>query len=241
MWLRIVEWCRCLIGHSLWAEASELRLRLIWIVGAGGVGLLIGLSALAWWGDMAIVQDISHSHWVISHRGLIQAISDGGMYPFYVFFLAAFGYASCYRLPWPRAVALGWLWAELLGAGLAVQVIKFLAGRARPDQAWATGGIDQWLGSSVQAAYHSFPSGHTADLFVSAAFTILLVRSPWAGIFAWCAALAVALSRIALAKHYLSDVLAGVLVAEIAALLVVRQWLRVREGGGVSNQPQATS
>jgi len=213
MLLVYAKWYQRLMTKGLWSAVDRLRTRLAWIVGGGGTGLFVGLWVLGCYGDMAVVWDLSHSDWVVTHRALIQAISDWGMYPFYGIFLGTLAYASYYHFPWPRTVALGWLWAELLGAGLTVQVLKFLTGRARPDQAWATGGTDQWLGPTLQAAYHSFPSGHTADLFVSAAFTVLLVRLPWVGLLAWFAALAVALSRIALAKHYLSDVLVGTLVA----------------------------
>ncbi|CAK0772643.1 acidPPc domain-containing protein [Gammaproteobacteria bacterium] len=228
MWSAVVEWGRRWVAGGLWSSEDRLRARLAWVIGGGGGGWLVGLYFLGGYGDMAVVRGLSHANWVNDHRALIQAISDGGMYPFYVLFLGILGYAARYRLSWPRAVALGWLWAELLGAGLTVQVLKFLTGRARPDQAWISGGIDQWLGPTLQAAYHSFPSGHTADLFVSAAFTVLLLRPPWMGLLAWLVAFAVALSRIALAKHYLSDVLVGILVAEITTWLVIQRWLRMR-------------
>ena len=87
------------------------------------------------------------------------------------------------------------------------------------------GGIDQWIGAVWQPAYHSFPSGHTADLFVSATFIVLLLRSRCLGILAWILALAVALSRIALARHYLSDVLVGAIIAGVFILLVTKFWL----------------
>jgi membrane-associated phospholipid phosphatase len=215
----------------MWSEAAELRSRLVGIACASVVLVLATLVALGEWGDMAAVRALSRSAWVTDHLRLVRAVSDWGMYPFYGLFLAALGYTARRRLPWTRAVALGWLWAELLGAGLTVQVLKTLCGRARPDQAWTTGGLDQWVGPTLRAAYHSFPSGHTADLFVSAAFTVLLLRPRWAGLVAAPVAVTVALSRVALAKHYPSDVLSGILLAAAATFIVGYRLLRTFDAG----------
>jgi undecaprenyl-diphosphatase len=55
---------------------------------------------------------------------------------------------------------------------------------------------------------------------VSAAFTGLLLRPRWAGLLAAPVAGAVALSRVALAKHYPSDILAGALLAAVTTFIV---------------------
>ncbi len=222
MWSAIVEWRE----RPLWLTKEASCARWFWMASVGGVGFLIGSALLGWWGDVAVSQAVGHARWVSAYRPLIQAVSDWGLYVFYAFFLGVVAYAVRYPLPWPRTVALGWVWAELIGSLLAVQVIKTLAGRARPEQAWLTGGADQWFGLTLRAAYHSFPSGHTADAFISAAFVVLLVRSSVAGCLAWGLALAIAFSRIALAKHYLSDVLAGAVLAGVFTWLVVRRWRR---------------
>ncbi len=209
----------------LWTEKETGCARWVWIVGTGVLLFFVGLVVFGLWGDAAVTYAITHAPWVMDHRGLVQTVSDWGLFVFYAFFLGALGFSFVQELPWAQSVVLGWLWAELVGAFLAVQFIKYLAGRVRPDEALSMGGGDHWVGPTLRAAYHSFPSGHTADVFISAAFVVLLVRSPWVGCLAWIGAILVALSRIALAKHYLSDVLAGLLLAQFFTLLVIRRRL----------------
>jgi undecaprenyl-diphosphatase len=66
----------------------------------------------------------------------------------------------------------------------------------------------------------SFPSDHAAAAF-AIAFCVLAV-SRWAGVGFLAAATAIGLSRIALGMHYPSDVLAGMLVGWVAAVLMTQ-------------------
>lgn len=58
---------------------------------------------------------------------------------------------------------------------------------------------------------HSFPSGHTAEAFVSAEFARLEFRgvTPWPGIAGYATAVTTAYLRMRHNKHWFSDVLAG--------------------------------
>jgi undecaprenyl-diphosphatase len=84
-----------------------------------------------------------------------------------------------------------------------VQTIKLLVRRQRPEGEWGT--------IYRRADPHSFPSGHAARMamlvilggaLTSPAFTALLLL--WAPL--------VALARVAMGVHYLSDILAGALL-----------------------------
>jgi undecaprenyl-diphosphatase len=66
----------------------------------------------------------------------------------------------------------------------------------------------------------SFPSDHAAAAF-AIAFCVLAF-SRWAGVGFLSAATLIGMSRIALGMHYPSDVLAGLLVGWVAAMVVVR-------------------
>jgi membrane-associated phospholipid phosphatase len=82
------------------------------------------------------------------------------------------------------------------------QVIKFSAGRTRPD------------GTTL-----SFPSGHSASAFATAA--VLQRHLGWkAGIPAYGVAAYVAASRIQMKRHYLSDVAFGAAIGMVAGRTV---------------------
>ncbi|CAK0777749.1 membrane hypothetical protein [Gammaproteobacteria bacterium] len=168
--------------------------------------------------ELVLVQSIRDAPWVVEHRHWMQLLSNWGMYPFYVFFLGIL----FLRIPKFQFVAWSWFWAELLGSGFLVFLIKTLTGRARPEYALANGFSETWFSQIFSHTYQSFPSGHTTDLFTSALFVGLLTRTPLVVIPAFLLASLVAFSRIALAKHYLSDVLAGMLIATVSTFLSVR-------------------
>ncbi len=101
----------------------------------------------------------------------------------------------------------------LVTAGV-VFLIKFTVRRSRPEGEW--GKIYRTTDP------HSFPSGHSARAMMLA--VIMLGLSPGVGIALLVWAPLVGLARVSMGVHYLSDVLAGMilgLVIGVAVLLVV--------------------
>ncbi|MBM4423596.1 MAG: phosphatase PAP2 family protein [Chloroflexi bacterium] len=99
----------------------------------------------------------------------------------------------------------------LIGIGVTaavVQSIKVFVRRPRPAGEWGQGyrKIDP----------HSFPSGHAARAALLAALAVFLGPPVWAALALVWAPL-VALSRVAMRVHYLSDVLAGALCGLVCA------------------------
>ncbi|GAB1471576.1 hypothetical protein MASR2M66_24540 [Chloroflexota bacterium] len=106
-----------------------------------------------------------------------------------------------------------WETVEFFGiAGLAAVVIgvKFLVKRKRPEGDW--GGIYR------NTDPHSFPSGHAARAFLIAMIATVLAP-PWLAITLWVWAPLVALARVSMGVHYLSDVVVGAILGIIVALL----------------------
>lgn len=70
-------------------------------------------------------------------------------------------------------------------------------------------------------AFHSLPSGHTAQAFVAAAVVHKEFRykSPWPGVAAYTLASTVALYRMVNDRHWLSDVLVGAGIGTLAVNL----------------------
>jgi membrane-associated phospholipid phosphatase len=189
--------------------------------------VLMAIGAGAWLaiGDGDIVTRVHFSHWVQGHFAAVRWFTDYGLYPFYAIFLGLFLYGLVRRERWTLLIAQAYLLAQLVGAGLAVRVLKMGLGRARPDVTPLPGFESQWIGFTWDAKFHSFPSGHTADIVTSAVFMTLIIRAPWAAGFFILWALALALSRLALAKHYPSDALAGAVIALVTCYGVLRWWL----------------
>jgi undecaprenyl-diphosphatase len=106
-----------------------------------------------------------------------------------------------------------WEIVEFLGISVLavlVMAIKFLVRRKRPEGEW--GGIYR------NTDPHSFPSGHAARAFLIAVIGSALGPA-WLGWLLWLWAPLVALARVAMGVHYVSDVVAGAVVGIVVALI----------------------
>jgi undecaprenyl-diphosphatase len=106
-----------------------------------------------------------------------------------------------------------WEVVELVGISVLaalVMGIKFLVRRRRPEGEW--GGIYR------NTDPHSFPSGHAARAFLIAVIGSALGPA-WLGIILWVWAPLVALARVAMGVHYVSDVVAGATLGAVFALI----------------------
>jgi undecaprenyl-diphosphatase len=126
---------------------------------------------------------------------------------------------------WP-AMALLWLlgnsfwrpWAltvlfSIIGLAVLVMAIKFTIRRRRPEGEW---------GKLYRATDpHSFPSGHAARAVLIA--TLVIGMGPaWLAILLCIWAPLVALARVAMGVHYLSDIAAGGLLGAIAGIVILQ-------------------
>lgn len=117
---------------------------------------------------------------------------------------------------WIRSDNSSWKeWAVVQFVGISllaalVLVIKFRVRRLRPEGEW--GNIYR------KTDPHSFPSGHAARSFLIATIATGLGPS-WLAIALWIWAPLVALARVAMGLHYVSDIVAG------AAFGVLIAWI----------------
>ncbi len=202
-----------------------LQNRLRQAVAAFAVLLGIGFGLMLALGDGELVTRIHFSSWVQRHYAELRIFTNYGLYVFYALFVAVLAWGALRHEAGLRLLAYGYIIAQLVGAALIVRVLKIVFGRARPDATPLPGFESEWLGVSWDAGHHSFPSGHSADIVTSVMFAALLIRNRFlvALCFAW--AVALGLSRLALAKHYPSDALVGALIAVLTSWAVVRWWL----------------
>jgi membrane-associated phospholipid phosphatase len=142
------------------------------------------------------------------------------------------------------SVACGLLWrdrrvfTDCIGAFLlsaaAAFALKSLIGRPRPylqwDSRYHVTSYSLFQGVSLNADYGSFPSGHAAGVF-TVAWVIIKYGKGWsravkAALLAFCTV--VALTRMALAKHFLADVAAGAVLGIACAEAVFYARLKAR-------------
>src|SRR5205823_3274530 len=125
------------------------------------------------------------------------------------------------------AVRLGFVFLSVSVPSLLVTIVKRMIGRARPPLFIQTNRFD-FLPFPWRVEYASLPSGHATTAFAAAVAIGALY--PRARIPMWIFAATIALSRVVLAAHYPSDVLAGAAVGAAGALLV-RRWFAARRLG----------
>ena len=134
------------------------------------------------------------------------------------------------RGPAMRAAAIipGFIFAAVAASGLVVDLLKVLFGRTRPKLLFAGGAYDfGWLG--LRSDDWSFPSGHAAT--AAAVATALWCLWPRPLYLYVAAAALVALSRVWIGAHYLSDVIAGAAIA-VAMTRALAFWLAPRRAIG---------
>lgn len=100
----------------------------------------------------------------------------------------------------------------VIAAGGITYATKYIVGRSRPEVA------GQFLTSPISS--YAFPSGHATLSFVTA--TILASRFPQLRWLLYGTAILIALSRLYLGVHFLTDVVAGAVLGVIVGQLIIR-------------------
>lgn len=186
------------------------------------------------------------------------SVADGSLIQFFFQAVTVFGSARWYLLStallvpvfflWarrastrPHAARLRWLAWALIFVFLAValsqglnELIKILCGRPRPPLVEEVG-FFAWTPFTRAPGFDSFPSGHAnAAMAIALALGFIAPRLRWALL---ALAAAVALSRLVLNVHYLSDVVAGAALAAATSYwlrecFASRRLVFVRKAGG---------
>jgi len=121
-------------------------------------------------------------------------------------------------LLWWRGDSFWKLWAltllvSIIALALIVLPVKFLIRRRRPEGKW---------GAFYRATDpHSFPSGHAARVILIAILATNLGPG-WLAALLWVWAPLVALARVAMGVHYVSDIVAGGALGILAGAIALQ-------------------
>ena len=105
----------------------------------------------------------------------------------------------------------------LLLTGVITQIIKHLVGRTRPNHF----NLDEavfFKFFTTNSAFHSFPSGHSSTII--AITLILCLVLPSLRFYLYIFGSIVAISRVVVGAHYITDVIAGAIIAIIVFKLL---------------------
>ncbi len=192
----------------------KVRFRWWWSLVILGAGLLMIAS---FYGDGGV------QTWIAEHqddgaRKFMRSVGQLGDWPGHITLGLVLLVLAYWRRSkkWMRIFAAMILACALAGVG--ARVVKIAVGRARP----AVETEAAWRGPSLNARYNAFPSGHTA---ASTAFFATLALASWRiGLQLLVVPLLIALSRMYVNAHYLSDVVCAVLIGLLSAF-AIWQWL----------------
>ncbi len=113
----------------------------------------------------------------------------------------------------------------ILLTGIAVQALKYGFGRPRP--AYLNGLSPMTFAPfSFQLGWKAFPSGHATTMGALAVMACRIWPRAW--IYAWGLSVLVAVSRVLVGVHFVSDVVAGLALGAVLAGWMLDRW-RVTE------------
>ena len=137
-----------------------------------------------------------------------------GLYLFYAIFAGLWVYALVRKNRKFIHIGLAYLKAQLVFSLVVVRVLKVFFGRVRPGH----GSGFTFFGTTGN--YNAFPSGHSADAFVSGVFLYYLLKQTKYARFRFLPliyAFLIAISRVFVSAHFPSDVVAGMTIGILGA------------------------
>ena len=137
-----------------------------------------------------------------------------GLYLFYFIFAVILIYAFIKKDRNLISIGLAYLKAQLVFSLVVVRLLKVFLGRARPGYG------SEFTFFETSFKYNAFPSGHSADAFVSGVFLFFLLKQTrYAGsrFLPLIYAFLIAISRVFVSSHYPSDVAAGMTIGILGA------------------------
>ena len=137
-----------------------------------------------------------------------------GLYLFYLVFGGVLLYALSRKNRGLISFCLAYVKTQVIFSLLLVRLLKVIVGRPRPGKGF------EFSFFSTSFKYNSFPSGHSADAFVSGVFLFYLLNQSGYAQYRYLSlvyAFLIAISRVFVSSHYPSDVATGMAIGIMGA------------------------
>ena len=171
-----------------------------------GIGILFFFDTPIWQAARDLVEP--------DYLYIPELFTHWGLYLFYFIFAVFLIYALIKKNRKLINIGLAYLKAQLVFSLVVVRLFKVFLGRARPGYG------SEFTFFETSFKYNAFPSGHSADAFVSGVFLFyLLKQTKFAGyrFLPLIYAFLIAISRVFVSSHYPSDVAAGMAIGILGA------------------------
>lgn len=149
---------------------------------------------------------------------ILTMLSRWGLYFFYSIFIGLAIYSFVEKDRKLRGLCLSYLIAQMIFSFALVRCMKIVFARARPG--YGAG----FTFFSLDSRFNSFPSGHSADAFVSGVFLYYLLKNSKYSKYRFLPliyASFMALLRVVLSVHYPSDIVAGMAIGVLGAYVIL--------------------
>ncbi len=207
------------MNNAVSFESLTRLIRNPWFI-AAWLGLMI-ISYL--WIDLPLAVFFQqHANSITVH--IAQGVTQWGKSSFYLVALVGLFCFARWIKPMPHWQMRSVFLATCIALpGILCLLLKVLLGRARPIE-WLQHGEYGFYWFKIQASFLSFPSGHTVTITGLMFGLCYLFPRYWT---AWLIILiTVAFSRVIVTAHYLSDIMAGMLLAVLTVMWLHQQWTR---------------
>ena len=181
------------------------------------IPLFMVITCTIWWVDAPVAQWM-HANTTAWMRTLGNVLDHAGQ-SHWVLGYAALAAIALWRTQRENARNHLLLFGSVAISGITANIIKVLAGRPRPPLAIQSG-IVSWepLSWHMEFLWNSFPSGHaTTGLCIAIMGSALYPRlSP----LLWTLGIGIAIARVILNVHYVSDVMVGSMIGAAVAIVI---------------------
>lgn len=118
-------------------------------------------------------------------------------------------------------ITLIYIVVQIIATGVITEGLKFVVGRPRPRAVQKYGFEHRFF--TTRTSFKSFPSGHTSDAFSSAGVLWFFLSSKFLIISCTIYSLLIGLSRIFIGGHYFLDVIVGIVIGFLTALVITKK------------------